>query len=131
MAQSDRWLVRPSVVVIASLTGCARSTLGPSSEPQIHVAPEPVNQVPVITSLTVRGSKSGEPEQFADLDESVSVSASISDAETPVSDLRVEWSADAGSFTGNGPNVIWTAPHDYQTPTGLMLALTVTEYYDT
>ena len=62
------------------------------------------------------------------LDEAVRVSASISDAETPVSDLGLAWSADAGNFTGGGPSVTWTAPHDYATPTSLTLTLTVTEF---
>jgi len=82
-------------------------------------------------SLTVKGTKPREPEQFADLDETVRVTASISDAETPVSDLGLAWSADAGNFTGGGPSVTWTAPHDYATPTSLTLTLTVTERYNT
>src|SRR5436190_24388516 len=49
-----------------------------------YVAPEVVNQPPVITPLTVKGIKPREPEEFADLDETVRVLASISDAETPV-----------------------------------------------
>jgi hypothetical protein len=96
-----------------------------------YVAPEVVNLPPVITSLTVKGTKPREPEHFADLDETVGVSASISDAEAPVSNLMLAWSADAGNFTGTGPSVTWTAPHDYATPTSLMLTLTVTERYDT
>ena len=34
----------------------------------------------------------------------------MTDAETPVSDLTFEWTADAGTFTGTGSSVKWKAP---------------------
>jgi IPT/TIG domain len=87
------------------------------------------NAPPVIASISVKGSKPREPSQFADIDETVSVSAVVTDGETPVSQLLIDWSADAGTFSGTGPNVTWTAPHTFTTPGDVTLRLTVTERY--
>jgi hypothetical protein len=103
--------------------GCSHSTIGPSGTQ--------VNQSPLITSMTVKGLRPREPEQFADLAETVQVSASISDAETPLSDLTLAWSADVGYYSGSGANVAWTEPPDLSTPATVMLRLTVTERYQT
>src|SRR5439155_12141570 len=68
-----------------------------------------VNALPLISSVGVKGQKPREPTQVADLDETVSVSAAVTDAETPVSQLTFTWSADAGTFSGAGASVTWTA----------------------
>jgi hypothetical protein len=85
------------------------------------------NAPPVIGAIVARGSRPREPAQFADLDEKVAVSATVSDAETPVSQLTFTWSADAGTFIGTGANVTWTAPPTFTTPGTATLKLTVTE----
>ncbi len=96
------------------------------------VAPERVaNALPVIASIDVRGSKPREPAQFADLDETVTVSATVTDAETAVSELTFAWSSDVGTFAGSGATVQWTAPHAAPTPSVVTLKLTVTERYMT
>jgi hypothetical protein len=87
------------------------------------------NAPPVIASIVVRGSKPREPAQFADLDEPVSVTATVTDAETPVANLEFTWSSDVGSFSGSGPTVTWVAPHSYSTPADVMLGLTVVERF--
>jgi len=89
------------------------------------------NAPPAISTIVVRGSKPREPAQFADLDETVSVTATVTDAETPASQLTFNWSADGGTFNGSGPAVTWTAPHTSATPTGVTLTLTVTERFQT
>ncbi len=89
------------------------------------------NAPPVIASFSVRGAKPREPAQFADLDEAVSVSAVVTDAETPVSQLTFAWTAETGAFTGTGANVTWTAPHTFATPATVTLTLTVTETFQT
>lgn len=90
-----------------------------------------LNALPVITSITIKGAKPREPANFADLDEPVSVSATVTDAETPVSQLTFAWSADAGTFSGAGANVTWTAPHTFNTPGDATLKLAVTENFQT
>src|SRR5262249_21070904 len=69
------------------------------------------NEPPIIASTVVRGTNPREPVQFADLDESVAVSATVTDAETPVSSLQFTWSSSVGRFSGSGPTVTWIAPH--------------------
>jgi len=89
------------------------------------------NAPPSIVSIAVKGSKPREPPQFADLDETVTVSATVTDAETPVSQLTFAWSAEAGAVSGSGASVTWTAPHAFTTPGNLTLTLTVTERFQT
>ena len=89
------------------------------------------NALPVISAIAVRGSKPREPAQFADLDETVQVSATVTDAETPASQLTFSWSSDAGAFSGSGSNVTWTAPHTFATPANMTLTLTVVERFQT
>jgi len=86
-----------------------------------------MNAPPVIASIVVRGVKPNEPAQFADIDEPVSVSATVTDAETAVADLAFTWSSDVGTFSGTGPTVTWIAPHSYATPGDVTLTLAVVE----
>ena len=104
-----------------------------------YVAPQQsANAPPVITSLSAKGTKPREPEQFADLGETINVSAVVTDAETPVPQLTYAWTATVssgealGSFNGTGPNVSWTAPAAFPgTPMTVRIALKVTERYQT
>jgi hypothetical protein len=75
-----------------------------------YVAAVVNNQPPTLTSLVARGTREHEPAQFADMGEAITVTATVQDNETPVSALTFEWSADAGSFSGSGPSVTFTAP---------------------
>ena len=100
-----------------------------------YVAPQPVtNTPPAITAIVVQGTVgTREPPQFASLDETVKVTATVSDAETPISQLVFAWASDSGgTFTGSGTQVTWTAPHTLAgTPKTVALTLTVTEHYQT
>jgi hypothetical protein len=87
------------------------------------------NAEPVVTSLTAVGSRPDEPAGFADANEELKVTAVVTDAETPVSDLTFEWAADAGTFTGTGPSVTWKAPALFGAPTMAKITLTVIERY--
>ena len=78
---------------------------------------------PVIDGVTARGSRPNEPSSFADLNEEIQVTATVSDPDTPIDKLQVEWRSDAGTFTGTGPSVTWRAPSDARTP--LQITLTV------
>lgn len=90
------------------------------------------NTPPVISSVTARGARPNEPSTFADLDEEINVTASVSDAETSLDQLTYEWSADVGTFIGSGPSVKWRAPRILpKTPVDYPLTLSVTEQYQT
>jgi hypothetical protein len=55
----------------------------------------------------------------------------VEDAETPISQLTFEWTAPAGTFTGQGASVTWKAPAQFTTPAPITVSLVVTEKYQT
>jgi hypothetical protein len=113
--------------VVVSGAGGARGSLAGAFS---YISPQSLgNTPPVINSIVVQGSVGPrEPTQFASLDESVTVTANVSDAETPVSQLTFQWSSDVGTFSGTGSRVTWTAPHTLSgTPANVTLKLTVLE----
>ena len=89
------------------------------------------NPPPVISGITTRGPRPGMPSRFADLDETLTVTATVIDAETPADQLKYEWAAEAGTINGTGREVTWRAPAQASTPTEVRLTLTVTETYQT
>jgi hypothetical protein len=88
------------------------------------------NAPPVVTSLVAQSSRTNAPSNFADLGEDVTVTATVQDAETPVSRLTFEWSADGGTFTGTGASVRWRAPAAIAVPAQLKVTVKVTEPLD-
>ncbi len=91
-----------------------------------YVAPGP-NLPPVITGLVIQSSQPNAPSSFADLNEDVAISASVTDTETPISQLTFVWTSDLGTFTGTGPSVRWRAPATPTTPRTVTITLRVTE----
>jgi hypothetical protein len=85
----------------------------------------------VIESITVQGRRPNQPARMADVRETVDVSAAVTDAETPVEQLTYQWTATAGTFTGTGRQVTWTAPDSATTPATVTITLRVTERYGT
>jgi hypothetical protein len=86
--------------------------------------------MPSIDSITVQGRRAGQPARFADVRETVDVAATVSDAETPIGELVYQWTATAGTFSGTGRNVTWTAPETAATPPGsVTITLKVIENY--
>ena len=94
-------------LVTAVVSACSGSSTGPTPPP-----PPPVNNaLPVVTSIVVRGTNQRQPAQYASLGDPVNVTATVTDAETPVSQLTYEWSSSVGgTFSGSGASVTWTAP---------------------
>ena len=89
-----------------------------------------VNTPPIVASMSARGTRGGEPAQFADVGEEIDVVATVQDAETPVSQLTYDWTSTAGgTFSGSGAAVKWRAPQTAGTPLTVMLTLTVIERY--
>jgi len=88
-----------------------------------------VNAPPVISGLTAVGSALNEPAGYADSNEELTVTAGISDAETAVTALTIEWTADAGTLSGTGTSVKWKAPALFGSPVTARLTVTVIERY--
>jgi hypothetical protein len=61
----------------------------------------------------------------------VTFTASVRDAETPIAQLRFDWKADVGTFSGTGPVVTWRVPKGSATPVDVVVTLTVVETYGT
>ena len=97
-----------------------------------YIAPGQVtNQPPVIQSITARGVKPNEPENFADLGEEIAVTGTATDAETTPDRLAYEWTGTDGAFIGTGPSVTWRAPASGATPFVANLKLTVVDRFQT
>ncbi len=86
-----------AVTVIALACGDSPNNPGPINPPP---PPPPVNNTaPVITSITVQGTRRNEPANFADVSEAVAVTAVVTDVETNVDLLQYNWTATLGSFS--------------------------------
>ena len=114
-----------AALALATLVGaCGGSPMAPGPNPQ-----PPANNTPVIVSIRIQGSRPNEPANFADVGETVGVSAEVRDDETPVSQLQFVWSSSVGTFSGNGPTVTWQAPAATAAPANVALRLEVVERY--
>jgi len=89
----------------------------------------PQNAPPSIATITVQGRRPKQPARFADAREIIDVTATVTDAETPVDELIYEWSAPVGTFSGTGRAVTWTAPETVSGPAPVALTLKVVEKY--
>ncbi|HTD86888.1 MAG TPA: hypothetical protein VK850_09960, partial [Candidatus Binatia bacterium] len=63
------------------------------------------------------------------MDNEITLTAVVSDQETPIDQLKFVWTANAGTFTGDGAIVQWRAPKGIKTPADVDIKLTVTETY--
>ena len=95
----------------------------------VRLKPKAGNAPPVIASILAQGSRPNEPAAFADRGEEIAVTATITDAETPVTGLDIEWSSDVGAISGTGPSVRWRAPASARTPSTATLTLVVVERF--
>jgi hypothetical protein len=83
-----------------------------------------VNLAPVVDSIALSSDR-------VEVDNEITVTATVTDQETPVEQLKFEWKAPAGTFTGEGATVKWRAPKDIKTPADYEISLTITEAYGT
>ncbi len=87
------------------------------------------NVAPTITALTAKGTLANEPSQYANKGETINVTATVTDPETPPASLAYTWTATTGTVSGTGAAVGWTAPASVASPVTATLTLTVTETY--
>ncbi len=123
----------PAAIVLALLTvipvpGCGGS---PTQPPPIINPPTnpPANTPPAIDSIAVQGRRVRQPARFAELRETLDVTATVRDSETALEELIYQWSATAGTFSGTGRVVTWTAPESASTPAIVTITLKVVENY--
>jgi hypothetical protein len=108
-------------VMLAGCGGTSSSPTPVAKTPSVSSGPS-VNLAPVIESITLSSDK-------VEVDSEITLTANVTDAETPIEQLKFEWKAPAGSFTGEGATVRWRAPKDIKTPADYTITLTVTEVY--
>jgi hypothetical protein len=93
-------------------------------------SPGVVNTPPLVSALVVQGTRSKEPGNFADLNEDVPITVTVTDAESTVANLTFNWSASLGTFSGTGPRVIWKAPATASTtPVAVNVNVEIVEAY--
>lgn len=119
-------LLVTGVMTLGLASGCGDSPTVPQPPPPPQPPP---NNPPVISGISIQGSRINEPAGFADLSESVSVTAEVRDDETAVAQLQFVWSSGAGTFSGGGSSVTWQAPAQGTTPADITLRLEVVERY--
>lgn len=122
--RSHRRLLRPlaSILAVLLLSTCGGGPAGPGPVPP--PPPAPLNAPPTIESITLGTER-------MEVSEDVTVTATVRDAETDGDDLTYTWSAEGGTFSGEGATVQWRPPADAETPADYVLELTVTETYGT
>jgi hypothetical protein len=93
------------------------------------VAPTGANRPPVIVNIRSVGSRPGQPSGFADQDETVTVIADATDAETPVNSLTYLWTG-PGTFGGTTATTSWHLPATVSpVPSPVTITLTARETY--
>lgn len=114
--------VLAAAVAVSGACGGSPMSPGPVSNATPPVTA--VNTPPVIESIVASASRT-------EVETDVTLTATVRDAETPVPQLKFEWNADAGTFSGEGASVKWRAPKGTTTPADYTIRLTVTETYGT
>lgn len=116
-------------VVAVLMSACGGPTPTTPTPPVLPPETPPSNNLPVVESITIQGTRPKEPAGFSDVGENVVVTAKVRDDETPVDQLQYSWSAPLGTFTGTGATVTWQAPASVSAPTDVTLTLRVVEKY--
>ena len=85
------------------------------------------NTAPVVKSIVAQGQRVRQPANFADYGETITISAVVEDAQTPAAQLKYEWVACGGTFSGTGAQVQWTAPAVAGLPSTCTVELVVSD----
>ncbi len=116
------------IFALLATAACSGTPSGPT--PPVDPGPVVNNTPPVIGKFTVQGTRPNEPPDFADASEEVPVTVEVTDAESAISSLKFNWSADAGGkFSGTGKHVTWKAPASVPVPATAILTVEVVETY--
>jgi hypothetical protein len=68
------------------------------------------NTPPTIKSIVAQGKRLRQPSNFGDFGETLTVTATVEDAQTTPAALTYQWHACGGTFTGTGSQVEWKTP---------------------
>jgi hypothetical protein len=121
---------RLALALALAVAGGCSSPSGPTPPPPVDPGPVVNNTPPVIGKFTVQGTRPNEPADFADASEDVPISVEVTDAESPIANLKFNWSTNVGgTFSGTGNKVIWKAPATVAAPMTATVTLEVVETY--
>jgi len=114
--------------VFAKLAAAAAVILGTSCSGPTKPGPPPPPTVgpatpPIIKSIAVPASR-------VEAGTDVPITAVVEDAETPLTALAFQWSANVGTITGNGTNATWQIPKGIKFGVDVVITLTVVDTYD-
>ena len=114
---------RARAIVLAALSALVSARCGDDGSPTRPTPPpQPANAAPVIRSVTSSWNQ-------VDAGKDVEVTVVAEDAETQPEVLLYSWSAEAGTFVGQGRTVHWKPPLDGPVPRDYVVTVTVTEVY--
>jgi hypothetical protein len=120
-------LLAMPVVPVSGCSSPIAPVTPPTPPPSVQPPPPPapvVNTAPVLSAITASVAR-------AEVNQSIEIKATVTDAETAPDKLTYVWTSDVGEFTGAGAVVTWRlAAGKSPTPLDLKVTLTVVETYD-
>ena len=119
------------MTLISAACGDSPTQPGPNPNPNPPPPPPVNNTAPAISSITVQGTRTRQPANFADVGETIPVVATVTDAESNVDTLQYNWTATLGTFSGTGRSVSWMAPATIAQPVTVTITLEVVERFGT
>jgi len=106
-------------VVVLLASACGTPTTPPPPPPP---DPGPAT-APIIRAISV-------PTSRVEAGQDVAITATVDDAETPLTQLAYQWSASAGTITGSGTVATWTMPRGITAGVNITITLTVVDTYN-
>jgi len=108
-----------AAVMFVLVAACGTPSAPPPPKPPVVGPATP----PVIRQITV-------PTSRVEAGQTISIAATVEDAETPLSQLAYQWAASAGTITGSGTTATWTMPEGITAGVNVAITLTVVDTYD-
>ena len=100
----------------------AAACSGPTTPPPTPPTDPGPQTAPVIRAITV-------PTSRVEAGVDIALSATVEDAETPLTQLTYQWAASAGTITGSGTTATWTIPKGITAGVDVTVTLTVIDNY--
>lgn len=117
-------MVRRGWFVVVAVTAVAAAACGspnrPTPPPPLQVGPA---TPPVVRSITV-------PPSRVEVEQAITITAIVEDAETPLSQLTYLWSANVGTIAGSGATATWRHIAGIKKGADVVVTLTVVDTYD-
>lgn len=113
---------RSAAVILVVLAAACSTPSGPPPPPPPPPDPGP-QTAPIIRAITV-------PTSRVEAGTDIALTATVEDAETPLTQLTYQWAASAGTITGSGTTATWTMPRGITAGVDVVITLTVVDTYN-